>query len=127
MQISLPDIKRLVEIDPSYLKEALAAILYHAGKISENEACDITGTTRREFEEILPKFGFSVLSDEKEQIDIETEVTTIQKDKELSKWALIAEKRHQNSPLNGHSEDLIKFVKEFREDFVFKHDFNNDE
>ncbi|MEO5358652.1 MAG: UPF0175 family protein [Nitrospirae bacterium YQR-1] len=122
MQISLPDIERLVEIDQTYLKEALAAILYHTGKISEKEACDITGMTHREFEEILPKFGFSIPP---KQVDIA--VTTVQTDEQKSsKWALLAEKIHQDSPLNGHSEDLLKLVKEFREDFAFKHDFSDD-
>lgn len=34
-----------------------------------------------------------------------------------SKWALLAEKIHRESPLRGHSKDLIKLVREFREDF----------
>ncbi|MBF0564696.1 MAG: antitoxin family protein [Nitrospirae bacterium] len=39
-----------------------------------------------------------------------------------SKWALLAEKIHKESPLKGHGKDLLKLIKEFREDFVFKHD-----
>ena len=46
-------------------------MLYHNGKLSEKEACVILNKSRREFEEILPHFGVSILSDEQELIDIE--------------------------------------------------------
>lgn len=68
--IDLPDTIN-EEIDSMYLKEAIAATLYHAGKISEQQACVIVGKTRREFEDLLPKFGYSVLSDTDENIAIE--------------------------------------------------------
>ena len=69
--IDLPDSENISKIDPLYLKEALAATLYHHGDISEKEACAILGKNRREFEEILPRFGFSVLSDTQENIEVE--------------------------------------------------------
>ncbi|MBF0554473.1 MAG: UPF0175 family protein [Nitrospirae bacterium] len=59
------------EVDTVYLKEAVAALLYHAGKISEKQACIIIGKTRREFEDLLPKFGFSVLSDSEANLAVE--------------------------------------------------------
>ncbi len=71
ISINLPDTKNLSEVDQGYLIEALAATLYHIGKISEQEACEITGKTRRDFEEILPKFGFSILADTQENMKIE--------------------------------------------------------
>lgn len=69
--IDLPETQNISEVGEAYLKEALASTLYHAGKISEKEACAMTGKSRREFEEILPKFGFSVLSDKPENIEME--------------------------------------------------------
>ena len=71
ISIELPDTEPFSTIGQTYLQELLAASLYHVGKLSEKEACIMIGKTRREFEEILPKFGFSVLSDTKENIDIE--------------------------------------------------------
>ncbi|MBI4384240.1 MAG: UPF0175 family protein [Nitrospinae bacterium] len=69
--IDLPDTENLSKIGPSYLKEALTATLYHHGDISEKEACLILEKNRREFEELLPRFGFSVLSDNQENIEVE--------------------------------------------------------
>jgi len=69
--VELPDTAAVVDLDQSYLKEALVATLYHVGKLSEQEACLALGITRRTFEELLPRFGFSVLADTQETIDVE--------------------------------------------------------
>ena len=69
--VELPDTAAMVHLDQSYLKEALVATLYHVGKLSEKEACLVLGITRRTFEEMLPRFGFSVLADTQETIDVE--------------------------------------------------------
>jgi hypothetical protein len=63
MQVSLelPDV--LVTVDPRELKEALVAMLYHAGKLTERQAREALGMTRRAFEEMLPRFGLSILVD----------------------------------------------------------------
>jgi hypothetical protein len=70
MQVSmeLPDIPG---VDQRYLTEALVATLYHTGKLSEKQACHILGMTRRAFEEMLPRFGFAILVDSQENLDIE--------------------------------------------------------
>lgn len=60
------------EIDQNYVREALAAILYYNGKLSEKEARTMIGKTRRQFEEeIIPKFGLSMIGGTKEDIEIE--------------------------------------------------------
>ncbi len=69
--IELPDTASLKCLDSEYLKEALVAMLYHLGKLSKQEACMALGITRRTFEELLPQFGFSVLGDDPENINIE--------------------------------------------------------
>jgi hypothetical protein len=69
--VELPDTVDMIHLDQSYLKEALVATLYHVGKLSEKEACLALGITRRTFEELLPRFGFSVLADTQETIDVE--------------------------------------------------------
>lgn len=69
--LELPNSPPLTRLDPLYLKQALVATLYHVGKVSGQEACVTLGMSRREFEEILPKFGFSVLSDTQASIDSE--------------------------------------------------------
>lgn len=75
LSIDLPDTEKLTKLGSTYLKEILASTLYHTGDLSEKDACDIVGMTRREFEELLPKFGFSILSDTDENIQIELQQT----------------------------------------------------
>lgn len=58
-------------IDEQYLEEALVATLYHNQKLSEKEARKILGISRRDFEEMLPRYGFSVLVDSEENARIE--------------------------------------------------------
>ncbi len=71
VSLELPDIPG---VEPRYLKEALIATLYHTGKLSEKQACQILGMTRRAFEEMLPRFGLSLLVDTQENLDIELRV-----------------------------------------------------
>jgi hypothetical protein len=73
MKVSLefPDTASLTQFDHNYLKTVLIATLYHLGQLSEHEACITLGVTRRIFEELLPRFGFSVLADDQATIDVE--------------------------------------------------------
>ena len=61
----------MVDVDQSSLKEALVATLYHTGKLSERQARETLGMTRRAFEEMLPRYGFSILVDSEENLAIE--------------------------------------------------------
>ena len=49
MQISLefPDTSPVSQLSPGYLKEALTTALYHAGKLSSQQACVTLGVSRR--------------------------------------------------------------------------------
>jgi len=67
--LELPD--SMASVDSRYLKEALIAMLYHMGKLSERQARMALGLSRRAFEEMLPRFGFSILVDSRENLDIE--------------------------------------------------------
>lgn len=71
LSVELPDTATLRDVDPNYAKAALVATLYHVGKLSEQEACATLAITRRAFEELLPQFGFSVLADDQETLDVE--------------------------------------------------------
>jgi hypothetical protein len=73
MKVSLefPDTASLTQCDHEYLKQVLVATLYHLGKLSEHEACLALGVTRRTCEDLLPRFGFSVLADDQATIDVE--------------------------------------------------------
>ncbi len=71
ISVDLPDTVALVHLDQTYLKEAMVATLYHVGKVSEKEACLTLSISRRAFEELLPRFGFSVLADTPESLDVE--------------------------------------------------------
>ena len=73
MKVSLefPDAASLTQFAPNYLKAVLIATLYHLGQLSAHEACVALGVTRRAFEELLPRFGFSALADDEATIDVE--------------------------------------------------------
>lgn len=61
-------------LEPTYVKEALAAVLYYTGTLSEKEARLMIGKTRREFEEeIIPRFGLSMIGGTQEDVNIELE------------------------------------------------------
>ena len=66
--IDLPE-RSSLDVDERYAKEALVAALYSNGKLSGHEARRILGMTRRAFEEMLPRYGFSILVDSSENIE----------------------------------------------------------
>ncbi|NER94024.1 MAG: hypothetical protein F6J86_09320 [Symploca sp. SIO1B1] len=68
VSLELPDI---VDIDQRYLMEALVAMLYFRGKLSGNQACQTLNINRRDFEEMLPRYGLSILVDSQENLNIE--------------------------------------------------------
>jgi hypothetical protein len=72
VSLELPD--SMADIDQSFLREALVATLYHIGKLSERQAREALGMTRRAFEELLPRYGLSVLVDSEENLAIELNV-----------------------------------------------------
>jgi hypothetical protein len=69
VSLELPD--SVASVDPRYLKEALIAMLYHTGRLSERQAREVLGMTRCVFEELLSRFGFSILVDSQENLEIE--------------------------------------------------------
>ena len=69
VSVDLPD--SLVNFAPHYLREALVAQLYHTGKLSERQAREVLGMTRRAFEEMLSRFGLSILIDSVENLKVE--------------------------------------------------------
>ena len=71
VSIDLPD--ALADFGQRFLKEALVAILYHTGKLSERQAREALGMTRRAFKEMLPRFNLSVSVDAPENLAIELE------------------------------------------------------
>jgi predicted HTH domain antitoxin len=68
--IDLPD-RFGTDVHQTYAREALVATFYNNGKLSGREAREILGMSRREFEEMLPSYGFSVLVDSEENIQTE--------------------------------------------------------
>lgn len=69
--IDIPDTARPARFDEQYFKEALVAALYHAGDLSSKESCEALGLSRRAFEEMLPRFGFSIMPDDDETTKLE--------------------------------------------------------
>ncbi len=72
ISVELPD--DILSVDQRYLKEALVATLYYTGKLSAKQARQILGMTRRAFEDMLPRFGFSILVDSQDNLEIELSV-----------------------------------------------------
>jgi predicted HTH domain antitoxin len=70
MTVSI-DIPDEAGVDEHFLKEALAASLYYTGKLSQKQARNVLGMTRRAFEEMLPRYGYSILVDSESNLDIE--------------------------------------------------------
>ncbi|NET36760.1 MAG: hypothetical protein F6K19_32820 [Cyanothece sp. SIO1E1] len=68
VQLELPD---TINVDQRFVTEALLAVLYATGKLSAYQACQILNIGCRAFEEMLPRYGFSVLVDSIENLDIE--------------------------------------------------------
>lgn len=66
--VELPDIP---DVDRRYINEALVAILYTQGKLSQFQACQVLNINRRAFEEMLPNYGFSILVDSTDNINNE--------------------------------------------------------
>lgn len=60
--VEFPESVRKSGIDTQYVKEAVAAISYYNGTLSEKESCTLINVSRRTFEEtVLPKFGLSIV------------------------------------------------------------------
>ncbi|MBO3459534.1 UPF0175 family protein [Aetokthonos hydrillicola Thurmond2011] len=66
--VELPDIP---DVDRRYINEAIVAILYTQGKLSQSQACQVLNLNRRAFEEMLPNYGFSILVDSTDNINNE--------------------------------------------------------
>ena len=70
LSINLPKSAPAAQLAPTYLKQALVATLYQIGTLSSREACATLDITRRAFEELLPQFGFAILNDGRNNIEI---------------------------------------------------------
>ena len=69
--VDLPDTVATDKASQQYFKEALVAILYQTGDLSGKEGCEVLDISRREFEEMLPRFGVSTMPDDDQNIAIE--------------------------------------------------------
>lgn len=69
--LDLPDTVASGGADRRYFQKALVAMLYQTGDLSSKEACDVLGLERREFEEMLPRFGVAIMPDDDENIQAE--------------------------------------------------------
>ena len=69
--LGIPDSACSRKRENQYYREALVAMLYQAGDLSSKEACEALGISRREFEEMLPRFRVSIMPDDDESIAAE--------------------------------------------------------
>ena len=70
MEITL-DIPKSARSGHREHREALVAMLYQAGDLSSKEACEALDISRREFEEMLPRFRVSIMPDDDASIAAE--------------------------------------------------------
>ena len=61
--LNLPDLQVMQPLDEQYLRRGLVAMLYAKGFISEMQACKALDMNRREFEAMLPHYGFAAMAD----------------------------------------------------------------
>lgn len=74
LTVNFPESFQKEGVNSQYIKEAVAAITYYNGTISEKEACLLLDVSRRHFEEvILPKFGLSMIGGTPDDASIEIE------------------------------------------------------
>lgn len=66
--LDIPSSARPEHREARYYREALVAMLYQAGDLSSKESCEALGISRREFEELLPRFRVSIMPDDDETI-----------------------------------------------------------
>ena len=91
--IDFPELTEKKGVNEQYIKEAVAAVLYYNGTLSEKEACSISNTTRRKFEEeVLPKFELSITGADDEYFS---------KTSPGSSWQISLSLAPENIPNNG--------------------------
>jgi predicted HTH domain antitoxin len=76
--INIPEnvvIPEWIENDQPLLRNAIALVLYKKGKLTMREAREIMGVSRREFEDSLGEFGFSMMDEH----DLENELKAAQR------------------------------------------------
>lgn len=56
MQVTL-EVPDEIGLDELEARQVLVAALYGQGRLSEKEACDVLNTSRREFQDLLEKYG----------------------------------------------------------------------
>lgn len=69
--LDIPTSARAQDRGTRYYREALVAMLYQAGDLSSKEACEVLDISRREFEDMLPRFRVSIMPDDDETIAAE--------------------------------------------------------
>jgi hypothetical protein len=62
--VELPNTPRLLNHHITYYQQLLFFSLYHLQQLSEKEVCDNLNLTRREFAELLSKFGLSAINEQ---------------------------------------------------------------
>lgn len=64
--IDLPDnavIPPHLEQEQHLMRDAITVVLYSKGKLTLQEACELMGLTRKEFEELLPEYGIAMMDE----------------------------------------------------------------
>lgn len=61
--LTLPELQAMQPLDEQYLRRGLVAMLYAKGFVSELQACKALDMNRREFEAMLPHYGFAAMAD----------------------------------------------------------------
>jgi predicted HTH domain antitoxin len=71
VQIKVPKQIKQAGFKQADLQEAIAVTLYYKEALTLKDACELTGKTRRQFEEALADYGFSTYGHTSEDVEFE--------------------------------------------------------
>ena len=73
IKLELPELATMRPLDEQYLRRGMVAMLYAKGFISGVQACKVLDISRREFEAMLPHYGFAAMADVYAETDAKIE------------------------------------------------------
>ena len=116
IELDIPGLKER-SISEEHVREMLVVHLYREGIVSSLHACELLRKRRREFEELLERYGIAPMPDTDE--DIENELS--QGSPKKGKWARVAEEFEAEGNLDGEAGEIMKdAVRDVRDNFSFR-------
>jgi len=71
VSIQVPTEVLAAGMDAEKLQEGMIVLLFQQNKLSEHQACQILGISRRDFEGLLPEYGFALMDGDEQTLEQE--------------------------------------------------------